>query len=865
MKQIKKLQRLPVIAVSFLLGICFPIIALLIISHETDISFSVSLFKTAFDNSLFKIILLAPVILPAVSFLLLYFLIDRMNLTIDERNKQIVLVEKVSNFAEAIGKADFNYAHNFDDTNDKLVTSLIQMRDNIRKASEEEQQRRFIITGVSEVGELLRKYPNLKELGDALSAYFSTKLNCIQCAFYLAYESEEREKQEIELISTYAYSRKKYIKGRFIAGEGLVGQAVIEQDQLYRTEIPSNYVTITSGLLGEQRPRAILITPLITNASVYGVIEMASVHPISELHRNFMLQVGSSIARTIFNVTVNERTLKLLSESQQMSSELREQRTQLLQNAEEMEQARIELEKTNAKLENQIIAVNNIQKQQNALLEHASEIVTIVDKDGIIRYQSPSVRHILGYDAETNINQHHTIHVAEDDVEAVNTIFKDAIELPGTSSFIQFRYLKNNGEEIWIESIFTNLLYDTAIQGIVINSRDITGRRMIEKEQRLRGQMQALSENSHDLILRLGTDKKIYYSNPVIQQMTGLTVKSLINAFYPESDLPDYLIAAFDKILEQIHSVQKNVQTEEHFATVEGDKIYTINGIPERDQNGETATVLIVAHDITARKKIEAEIIHKNKSITESIQYSYRIQNALMPTQQTLRHFFPECFMFYRSKDIVSGDFPYIYQKGDNIFIAAVDCTGHGVPGALMSFVGYFTLNQIMNEPKDYSPGQILDLLHERVQKTLKQDTGDTQAKDGMDIALCKINRKHFQIEFAGAHRPLYHYSGGNVTEFKGDKYPIAGMYYKNRQAFTNHSLKVKPNDSIFMNTDGLPDQFGGSDGKQKFMSKRVKELIGTHAANGIGEMEQLFINEFDTWKGPYKQMDDVLLIGIKF
>lgn len=865
MKQIKKLKRFPVIAVAFLFGICFPIVALFIISFETGVPLGADLINVALDNPLFIIILLAPIILPVSSFLILYFIIDRMNLTIDERNDQIRLFEKVSNFAIAIGRSDFNYVHNFEDTDNKLVASLIQMRDDIQKASQEEEQRHFIITGVSEVGDVLRKYPNLKELGDALSVYFSTKLNCIQCAFYLAYESEQRETQEIELISTYAYSRKKYLKGWFRAGEGLVGQAIIEQDQLYRTEIPPDYVTITSGLLGEQRPRAILITPLITNEKVYGAIEMASVHPISELYRNFMVQVANSIARTIFNVMVNERTLKLLNESQEMSSELRVQRSQLLQNAEEMEQARLELEKTNAKLESQIIAVNNIRKQQNALLEHASEIVTIVDENGMIRYQSPSVKHILGYDAETNINQHHTIHVADTDIEAVNTVFEEVINAPGTSSFIQFRYLKNNGDEIWIESIFTNLLQDQAINGIVINSRDITSRHMIEKEQRLRGQMQALSENSHDLILRLGTDRKIYYSNPVIQRITGLTVNSLINMLYTESDLPEYLVTAFDKILEQIQTVQKNVQTEEHFTTLEGDKIYTINGIPERDQNGEIATVLIVAHDITARKKIEAEIIHKNKSITESIQYSYRIQNALMPTQQTLRQFFPECFMFYRSKDIVSGDFPYIYQKGENTFIAAVDCTGHGVPGALMSFIGYFTLNQIMNEPFDYSPGKILDLLHERVQKTLKQDTGDTQAKDGMDIALCKINRKDLVIEFAGAHRPLYHYSEGIVNEFKGDKYPIAGMYYKNRQAFTNHSLKVKPNDSIFMNTDGLPDQFGGSDGKQKFMSKRVKELIGTCATNSVQDMEQLFVHEFETWKGPYKQMDDVLLIGIKF
>lgn len=865
MEQIKKLKRYPVIIASLILGIAFPLLALFILSSDINIPIGPQLIKPALNNKLFLIILLAPIILPLISFLFINYFSKKVNKVIDERNEQLNVVEKVSRFADAIGKGEFDYNPDKTASDNTLIKSLLQMRDNIKRTAEQEEERRILVNGVAEVGELLRAHTNLKELGEALTVYLSRKTNCIQSAFYLVHESEHGGKDEVELIASYAYSRKKYLKGRFKSGQGLVGQAVIEKDQMYRTEIPHDYVTITSGILGDKRPHAILITPLVTNERSYGAIELASIHPISSLHREFLNQISDIVARTIFNVTVNERTLNLLNESQKMSSELSEQRTQLLLNAEEMEKGRMELERANAELEMQITEVNNAQKRQNALLERSSEIITIIDQHRIIKYQSPSVKLILGYEAEENVGKTHSVHILEEDLSSFNQAFQEALDNKYATPVIQFRYLKQSGEKVWIESTFTNLLHDVSVKGIVMNSRDITIRRLAEQEQRLRGQMQSLSENSHDLIVRLGMDKKVYYSNPIIQKMTGFEGRAITNKFYHETELPNYLLSAFDAVLEKVNTQQATVSIEESFKTLEGDKIYTFNAIPERGADNEIATVLVVAHDVTEQKKIEAEITHKNKSITESINYSYRIQNSLMPTQQSLNALFPQSFILYRSKDVVSGDFPYIYQKGDSIFVAAVDCTGHGVPGALMSLIGYFTLNQIMSETPDYSPSEVLDLLHERVQKTLKQDTGESQAKDGMDIALCKINTKKGLLEFAGAHRPLYHFTNNALIEVKADKYPIAGMHYKNRKPFINHILPLQKGDSIYFNTDGLPDQFGGPDGKQKFMSKRVRELIETNAQNDMSVVGKLFVNEFDAWKGAHKQMDDVLLIGIKF
>jgi serine phosphatase RsbU (regulator of sigma subunit) len=210
-----------------------------------------------------------------------------------------------------------------------------------------------------------------------------------------------------------------------------------------------------------------------------------------------------------------------------------------------------------------------------------------------------------------------------------------------------------------------------------------------------------------------------------------------------------------------------------------------------------------------------------------------------------------------------------MFVKNDEIYVAAVDCTGHGVPGALMSFIGHFTLNQVLTSELLPNAGETLDLLHQNVQRTLKQDTGDSQSRDGMDIALCRINLKKRELHFSGAHRPLYYLKQENdslvFTEIKGDRYPIGGFHYKNRDKFTDHVHTFKKGESIFFFTDGLPDQFGGPNGKTKFMSVRVQEFIKNNIQSDMSEIGFLFQKEFEQWKGNNKQMDDVLLIGIRF
>src|SRR5690606_16831411 len=186
-----------------------------------------------------------------------------------------------------------------------------------------------------------------------------------------------------------------------------------------------------------------------------------------------------------------------------------------------------------------------------------------------------------------------------------------------------------------------------------------------------------------------------------------------------------------------------------------------------------------------------------------------------------------------------------------------------GVPGALLSLIGYFLLNDIVRSRKVTEPGKILDLLDEGVTTTLRQDE-DSTTKDGMDIALCKINIASGDVEYAGAHRPLYVIKNGEMQEVKGNKFPIGGGIFKNQTNFTNTKLKLTKGDSIYFSSDGFPDQFGGPEGR-KFGPKRVREIIGRIHTQPMESVMHTFDNEWETWRGEQKQTDDVLLIGIKF
>lgn len=782
----------------------------------------------------------------------------RMGEKVDEL---VEVLKSNADFAQKVGEGKFDAAFKPASENDTLGLSLINMRNNLIENERRDKERNWIVRGVAEVGEILRSHDTLEALGDDVIRFIISKIGAVQGAFYVV-EDDDNEKK-IEMRASFAYNRKKYLKQTFRFAEGLVGQAAIEQDTILRTEIPDDYMTITSGILGDQKPTCLLIVPLITNEEVFGVLEFAGFKRFDPSQVKFVQELSLILARTVFNIKVNERTRRLLAESQAMSTELSEKQEVLRQNAEEMQATQEELQRTNQRLEEQIEEVNNTQKRMQLLLENASEVITIYEQDGTIRYISPSVEPILGYRAQEMQGSRDIDKVHPDHKEAYQQLFQRLREHPEEKASVQYEYQTRKGSYVWIESTGTNNMANPAIRGYIINSRDITERRRAEQEQRMRSKMQALSENSPDLITRL-ENGTISYINPVIESLTGREPEDYLNMAVNDVNLDHSILDKWLQIVEQVNATNETVSTEMDFPSAQGKLIMQVNAIPEYDENKLLESVLVVSHDITERKIIELEIQNKNKKINDSINYAKRIQNAILPNTRLINKTLPDSFILYKPRDVVSGDFPWFVQTKNDIFIAAVDCTGHGVPGALLSLIGYFLLNDIVRSRKVNDPGKILDLLDEGVTQTLRQDQDDSATKDGMDIALCRINLATNEVDYAGAHRPLYYVKNGVMDEIKGNKFPIGGGIFKNQTNFTNTKLQLAKGDSIYFSSDGFPDQFGGPDGR-KLGPKKVREMIEKVHHLSMKEAAKYFEHTWEEWRGEQKQTDDVLLIGIKF
>lgn len=264
--------------------------------------------------------------------------------------------------------------------------------------------------------------------------------------------------------------------------------------------------------------------------------------------------------------------------------------------------------------------------------------------------------------------------------------------------------------------------------------------------------------------------------------------------------------------------------------------------------------------ELTETKKL---VDAQHKSITDSINYASRIQDAIIPKMDEVKSKFTDIFIYHQAKDIVSGDFPWMFETENYVYVAAVDCTGHGVPGAMMSLIGHLLLNDLSRHGS-LSPATLLDHLHEGVVRTLKQDVPGKPTADGMDIALCRITKDGSELQYAGAHRPLYHVTNGELVLYAGDKVPIGGNQYKSRAPFTNYSIVPKEGECIYFFSDGLTDQFGGPDGL-KFGPRRTRETLLANAHLPMPEQKEKIKQAFEEWKGATKQIDDLLLIGIKF
>jgi serine phosphatase RsbU (regulator of sigma subunit) len=271
-------------------------------------------------------------------------------------------------------------------------------------------------------------------------------------------------------------------------------------------------------------------------------------------------------------------------------------------------------------------------------------------------------------------------------------------------------------------------------------------------------------------------------------------------------------------------------------------------------------TILVVVYFFKkeldeSREKIQ----EKNREILDSINYAKRIQNAMLPAESLFQKTFRDHFILYKPKDIVAGDFYWMEEIDDKILIAAADCTGHGVPGALVSLVCYNALNKAVFEYKLTDPGKVLDLTRQFVIEHFSKT--DEKVKDGMDISFASFDKKSGEVVWAGANNPLWYFQNNELKIIPSNKQPI-GITEK-PTTFVSHKIQMLPGDCFYLFTDGYADQFGGKKGK-KFKYKQLHELIGANSITTMRQQKNILIEAFENWEGNLEQVDDILIIGIR-
>lgn len=257
-----------------------------------------------------------------------------------------------------------------------------------------------------------------------------------------------------------------------------------------------------------------------------------------------------------------------------------------------------------------------------------------------------------------------------------------------------------------------------------------------------------------------------------------------------------------------------------------------------------------------------ATIEEKNKSITDSINYAHRIQTALWPRPQDFEQYLRSGFVLIRPKDIVSGDFYWLSEKDGYIFLATVDCTGHGVPGGFMSMLGSLLLTDIINDKGVTEPAEVLNQLRSRVITALRQTGESNDSKDGMDMVLCRYEKEKRELVYAAANNSFYIISNGELSEYLPDKQPVG--YHVAMRPFTQQRIQLEADSTIYTFTDGLADQFGGPAGK-KFKYKQLREVLKEIAHLPLDKQEETLQAIVTRWQGSLEQIDDILVIAMRF
>jgi PAS domain S-box-containing protein len=465
-----------------------------------------------------------------------------------------------------------------------------------------------------------------------------------------------------------------------------------------------------------------------------------------------------------------------------------------------------------------------------------------------------------------------------DDIKIVNDQHRALKNKDTMSVESQYRYINaKTGNIVWVYVKISKMIYNEALLGYVGAIEDITETKKAQVAlHRSELNLQAMIDSSIQIYFLIDKKYKIVkFNSKAIEHIKALWNKKL---------------QIGDDFLQ--YSTHSNIQNfvELFRRTLEGERIITerqivfpsnisyyfnIKYLPVIDKNQEIFGVSLTLEDISQHKfaeealkrseqtlKIQNEELEKrNNNILASINYARTIQSALLPAKNLFTEYLSQHFIIYKPKDIVSGDFYWMRKIDDYIIITAADCTGHGVPGAMMSMLGMAFLNEIVRKQDIYHPNLLLDRIREKVKSSLKQTYADGKTKAGIDLALCVIDTKNKILNYAGANINLHIVRDEILSVTKADPMPIG--IYKRERPFSNHIIQLEKDDTIYLFSDGYADQIGG-ERNRKFMIRSLRNLLVEISPLPLPEQKNILLETFINWKGNFNQLDDILVIGFK-
>jgi serine phosphatase RsbU (regulator of sigma subunit)/tetratricopeptide (TPR) repeat protein len=440
-------------------------------------------------------------------------------------------------------------------------------------------------------------------------------------------------------------------------------------------------------------------------------------------------------------------------------------------------------------------------------------------------------------------------------------------------SYENTRLLSEIGQELTsnlnFETVFNklhgnvNLLMDAAVFGVRIyhpDRNEVEYKFEIENGIRYQSEVISMDDEDNYSVWCIRNRKAIFINDHLNEYHKYTQRIRLVSGEMPHS-LIFYPLMIGDRVLGviTIQSFKKNAFLPYHLDILKTLASYTAIAL-ENASLYETLEEKVQARTVEVLRQKEI-IEEKNKNITDSIKYAEKIQQALLPNEDEMRMDLPNSFVYYKPKDIVSGDFYWHTNINGHAVFAIADCTGHGVPGAFMSAICNDLMNQVIRDEKVIHPGHALALLDAKLRMLLKK-SADQGANDGMDIALCSLDLKTNMLLYAGAHRPLVILRGAEVLEYKPTKHSIGGYNVEDKR-FVEHEIPLEANDILYLFTDGYTDQFGGPRGK-KFKYKQLRELLSQIKGGTMPDQRKMLDQAILNWRQEHEQVDDILLMGVR-